>query len=154
MANTGFDLVSDWELAAPPEAVWDVLMRPAEWPSWWPAVTRAEVIERGEPSGVGSYIRFAWKTSLPVPLAFNVRTTRIEPLALIEGVADGALTGTGRWRLAPTSAGTRVRYEWRVRLTAPGLRLVAPFAKSIFLRSHAEVMRSGRAGLARTLSRA
>lgn len=151
MSRSDFHLVSDWDLAAPPARVWEALMRPAEWPIWWPAVTRAEVIERGDPDGVGSYIRFEWRTALPFRLAFDIRTTRVEPPTLIEGRAAGVLTGTGRWRLTPTPAGTHVRYDWIVTLEAPGLRLFAPLARKAFVWNHDQVMRSGRDGLARKL---
>ncbi|NVO15825.1 MAG: SRPBCC family protein [Rhodoplanes sp.] len=153
MSSADFRLVSDWNLAAPPELVWEALMRPAEWPTWWPAVTRAEVIAAGDPSGVGSCLQFEWKTALPYRLAFEVLTTRVEPLALIEGEARGALVGTGRWLLTPTRSGTRLRYDWTVRVTAPGLRLVAPIARKAFVWNHGIVMRQGEAGLARWLAR-
>lgn len=153
MSSADFRLVSDWDLAAPPQRVWDALMRPTEWPTWWPAVTRADVIAAGVPSGVGSRLALEWKTALPYRLAFEILTTRVEPLALIEGEARGGLVGTGRWLLTATTSGTRLRYDWTVTVSAPGLRLVAPLARKAFVWNHGVVMRQGREGLGRWLAR-
>jgi uncharacterized protein YndB with AHSA1/START domain len=58
MALTRFHLSTQWTLSAPPLAVWDTLAQPEDWPSWWRAVERVEVIEPGDPDGVGAYRRF------------------------------------------------------------------------------------------------
>ncbi|MDC7788821.1 SRPBCC family protein [Rhodoplanes sp. TEM] len=153
MSRADFRLVTDWDVPAPPERVWDELMRPADWPAWWPSIVRADVIDPGEASGVGSRIRFEWKTALPFRLAFEILTTRVEPPALIEGRASGTLTGIGRWRLAPSRGGSRITYDWTVTVAAPGMRLVAPLARRAFVWNHDTVMRQGREGLVRRLAR-
>ncbi|CAL8980930.1 hypothetical protein RHODGE_RHODGE_00052 [Rhodoplanes serenus] len=151
MSSADIRLLADWDLAAAPERVWEALMRPAEWPQWWPTVTRAVVLAPGDASGVGARLAFEWRTALPVRLAFEVRTTRVEPLALIGGEASGALTGRGAWLIRPTGSGTRVRYDWTMTVSAPGMRLAAPLARKAFAWNHAAAMRQGRDGLARRL---
>jgi hypothetical protein len=49
------------ELAEPRSAVWDALAHPEAWPSWWRAVERVEVIEPGDPDGVGACRRLTWR---------------------------------------------------------------------------------------------
>jgi len=152
MALTRFHLTTQWTLAAPPLPVWDALAQPEAWPSWWRAVERVEVIEPGGPDGVGAYRRFTWRTALPYRVTFNMRTLRVEKPALIEGRADGELTGTGRWTLTPADAGTQVRYDWIVDVTKPWMRLLAPLARPVFAWNHDVVMEWGRQGLERRLA--
>jgi hypothetical protein len=152
MALTHFHLSTQWSLAAAPAAVWDALARPETWPSWWRAVERVEVIEPGDPDGIGAYRRLTWRTALPYRVTFNMRTMRVEKLALIEGRADGELAGTGRWTLAPAGAGTDVRYDWIVEVTKPRMRLIGPVARPVFAWNHDVVMDWGRQGLERMLA--
>lgn len=154
--TTCFKLVTDWKIPAPLPAVWDALAQPEQWPSWWPAVLAVELIEPGDAEGVGAYRRMTWRTALPYRITFNMRTTRVERHALIEGRADGELTGTGRWILAPAVpspilAGTDVRYEWIVEMTKPWMRLAAPLARPLFAWNHRKVMEWGRQGLTQKL---
>jgi uncharacterized protein YndB with AHSA1/START domain len=149
--TTRFDLVTDWDLAAPVEAVWDALIKPEEWPSWWRAVVKVELIAPGDEHGIGACRRMTWRTALPYRVSFNMRTVRVEPRTLIEGRADGELSGTGRWTLTPSGGRTQVRYEWIVEVTKPWMRLVAPLARPVFAWNHNVVMGWGYDGLARKL---
>ena len=81
-----------------------------------------------------------------------MRTTRVEPMSLIEGRAQGELAGLGRWTLAPDGARTKVRYEWTVEVTRPWQRLLAPLARPVFAWNHNVVMGWGYEGLARKLA--
>ena len=73
------------------------------------------------------------------------------PRALIEGTAEGDLSGTGRWRLVPDDATTRVRYDWTVAVTKAWMRLFSPILEPAFRWNHNEVMAEGGKGLARHL---
>jgi hypothetical protein len=152
MALTPFHLTTQWELAAAPVVVWDALAKPQDWPAWWRAVERVELIEPGDADGVGAYRRLTWRTALPYRIAFNMRTVRVEKPVLIEGRADGELAGTGRWTLAPAGTGTQVRYDWIVEVTKPWMRLIAPLARPVFAWNHNVVMEWGRRGLQRKLA--
>src|SRR5262249_41902590 len=85
----------------------------------------------------------------PYKVRFNMRTVRVEPPSLIEGHADGELSGTGRWTLTSEGTGTRVRYDWIVEVTKPWMRLLAPLLRPVFAWNHNKVMEWGRAGLER-----
>jgi uncharacterized protein YndB with AHSA1/START domain len=151
-SNTRFHLVTEWDLAAPLAAVWGVLVAPEDWPSWWRAVKKVELIDPGSPNGIGAYRRLTWKTALPYDVTFNMRTTRVEPPAVIEGRADGELDGTGRWTLTPTASGTHVRYDWIVDVTKPWMRVFAPILRPVFAWNHNVVMEWGREGIVRRLA--
>jgi hypothetical protein len=150
--STDFHLITDWTLAAPCRAVWNELVKPEDWPSWWPAVERVDLLEPGDEDGVGALRRMTWRTALPYSLTFDMRTVRVQPMTLIEGHAQGELTGVGRWTIEDGGAQTRVRYDWRVEVTQPWMRLVAPLARPVFAWNHGVVMGWGRDGISRRLA--
>jgi hypothetical protein len=114
-------------------------------------VERVELLQPGDADGVGALRRMTWRTALPYSLTFDMRTVRVEPMTLIEGHAEGELRGIGRWTVAADSMHTRVRYDWRVEVTQPWMRLVAPLARPVFAWNHGVVMGWGGEGLARRL---
>ncbi len=152
MAATQFHLISDWTFDAAVEPVWRALMAPEEWPAWWRAVARVERLAPGDATGVGAVRRIAWRTALPYMLTFSMRVTRVEPMTLIEGRAEGELAGIGRWTLTPQGARTHVRYDWIVNVTKPWMRLAAPLLRPVFAWNHGKVMRWGYEGLSRKLA--
>lgn len=151
MPATAFHLITDWSLDAPREAVWRALSAPEQWPSWWRAVAAVERLADGDANGVGTVRRMTWRTALPYTLTFDMRTTRVEPMALIEGRAEGELTGLGRWLLSHDGARTQARYEWIVDVTKPWQRTLAPLLRPMFTWNHNVVMGWGEAGLKRKL---
>ena len=152
MATTEFHLVTQWRVPAQPLAVWEVLTAPETWPTWWRAVDRVELLAPGDADGVGAYRRFTWRTALPYCVTFNMRIVKAEKPRLIEGRAEGELSGTGRWTLAPAGEGTDVRYDWIVEVTKPWMRMIAPLARPVFAWNHGVVMNWGREGLTRLLT--
>jgi uncharacterized protein YndB with AHSA1/START domain len=151
MPTTTFHLTTHWTLPAPPLAVFAALVQPEEWPSWWRAVEKVEMLDRGGADGIGAYSRFTWRTALPYAITFNMRVTRVVPVSLIEGRADGELDGTGRWTLTPATGGTQVQYDWIVEVTKPWMRTLAPVLRPVFAWNHDKVMQWGHEGLQRRL---
>ena len=151
MAARDLHLVTAWRLAAPVEAVWPLIAAPEAWPSWWRAVAKVETLAPGDADGVGALRRIAWRTALPYTLTFVVRTTKVEPMRSIEGRAEGELDGTGLWTFTPSGGGTHLRYDWRVAVTKPWMRVAAPLLRPIFAWNHGKVMGCGEADLARRL---
>jgi uncharacterized protein YndB with AHSA1/START domain len=152
VSATEFNLITNWTLAAPQEAVWRELTKPEDWPAWWRAVERVELLEAGDADGVGALRRMKWRTALPYSLTFDMRTVRVEPMTVIEGRTEGELSGVGRWTVEGDRDRTRVRYDWRVEVTQPWMRFVAPLARPVFAWNHGVVMGWGGEGLARRLA--
>ncbi len=144
-----YHLVTQWKLSAPVSAVWAELTHPEGWPQWWKGVVSVALLEAGDANGVGAYRRMTWRSALPYQLTFNMRTVRVEPRSLIEAVAEGELTGTGRWELTRLGGDTDVRYDWSVAVTKPWMRTLGPLAKPLFEWNHHVVMEWGRRGLER-----
>jgi len=152
MPATQFHLVTNWRFQVPLAAVWRALAQPEDWPTWWRAVARVDTLAQGDADGIGALRRLTWCTALPYTITFAMRTTRIEPMRLIEGRAEGELNGLGRWTLAQDGAGTRVRYDWIVEVEKPWMRALAPLLRPVFAWNHNKVMAWGEEGLARKLA--
>jgi hypothetical protein len=152
MASQQFDLVTNWHFNAPVEKVWTELNAPDDWPVWWRAVERVQMLAAGDASGIGAVRRFTWRTALPYALTFDMTATRIEPMTMLEGRASGELDGVGLWTLVPTESGTDVRYNWRIEVTKPWMRAMAPLLKPAFRWNHNQVMAWGYHGLTRRLT--
>ena len=150
-----YSFVTRWHAAAPIETVYDLLVEPESWPSWWRGVESVALLIPGDESGVGSVRRFTWKNKLPYRLTFDMRTTAVSRPHRIEGRAQGELQGEGVWTLVPDPAApahaTRVRYDWRVDITKRWMNVLAPVARPLFAWNHDVVMGWGAEGLARRL---
>lgn len=142
-----YHLTTRWSLDAPVGAVWTELSRPEGWPAWWKGIIAVRLLEQGDGSGMGAYRRITWRGVLPSRLTFNMRTVKIQPRALIEAVADGQLTGVGRWQLTRTGAGTEVRHDWIVNVSLPAIPIIGAIAGLLFKWNHRSLMEAGRRGL-------
>src|SRR5690349_14293585 len=140
MAPQQFNLVTEWRFSATVDRVWAELMRPDDWPQWWKAVKRVQTLAEGDADGVGAVRRLTWGSALPYELTFDMRSTRIEPMTVIEGRASGELDGTGRWTIRPDGQGTHVRYDWQIEVTKPWMRALAPVLRPAFAWNHNVVM--------------
>jgi uncharacterized protein YndB with AHSA1/START domain len=146
-----YRFLTTWLLEAPRNRVWDAIYESERWPEWWHGVLEADKLEEGDEDGVGQYGRYVWKSKLPYKLEFFVRTTKVEKPYLLQGSAEGELTGVGRWRLFEQGGVTACLYEWNVRTTRAWMNALAPLARPIFAVNHDYVMRNGGHGLAKLL---
>ena len=151
MAAKDFHLVTEWRLNASIDHVWALLTAVEDWPNWWPAVKRVELVQAGDETGVDALRRMTWRTALPYALSFDMRTTKVEPMTLIEGRASGELDGLGRWALRAEGDATYVRYDWIVAVSKPWMRLAAPVLGPVFAWNHGKVMNWGLSGIRRQL---
>lgn len=146
-----YRLLTIWRIEAPLEVVYAAIHDSLHWPDWWPGMEKVEQTAAGDSDGINSIRRYFWQGELPYPVVFEVRATRIEKLVAIEGIARGDLEGIGRWHFTRQGAVSLVHYEWHVRSTRWWMNLIAPVARSMFIRNHALVMARGGEGLARLL---
>ncbi len=147
-----FQLVSEWHLAAPPEAVWAVLEAPEEWPRWWPEIRRVQLLQAGGNDDEGAVRRTWWTSRLPYGFVIDFTTRASEKPRMLAVEADGDLHGMGRWELEAIPVGTRVRYTWQVTPLKAWMRWLAPLLSPLFAWNHHAVMKDGAAGMAGRLS--
>ncbi|MBA2331757.1 MAG: SRPBCC family protein [Actinobacteria bacterium] len=147
-----YSFLTTWGLDASLDDVWAAIYETEHWPEWWRGVKTAEQVGAGDHDGVGSIHRYVWRSRLPYNIAFTMRTTRVDRPYLLEGRAEGQLSGTGRWLLwSGAGDATAVTYEWKVETTVPWMNAVAPIGRPVFRWSHDHVMRNGGHGLAKLL---
>ena len=152
MATTDYIFVTIWQFNAPQQRVWDLILNSEQWPTWWHGVEEVERLKDGDANHVGAIHRYTWKSKLPYRLVFEMETTRVEPVSIIEGRAIGELKGNGRWQFSHAHGMTTVRYDWKVETTKAWMNLLAPIAKPLFKWNHDVVMDWGRQGAERKLS--
>lgn len=146
-----YRFLTTWVLDGPRERIWEAIYDSEHWPAWWPGVIEATKLSRGDPSGVGQRGRYAWRAKLPYTVHFEIEVTRVQPHTLLEGAAEGELTGIGRWRFFEQDGVTAVLYEWNVRTTRRWMNLVGPVAGGVFRSNHDHLMAAGGRGLAELL---
>ena len=96
---------------------------------------------------MGAYRRVTWQGVLTSRFTFNLRTVKVQPRALIESVADGQLTGVGRWQLTRSGTGTDVQHDWIVNVPVPRIPILGPIIGLLFKWNHRALMAAGRRGL-------
>lgn len=146
-----YHLLTVWRIEAPLEQVFAAIEDTLRWPDWWPSVRKVDQTLAGDAKGIGSVRRYVWQGRLPYRVAFEVCATRIVDLAALEGVATGDLAGTGHWRFSSRGKLSVVHYEWHVHSKRWWMNLVAPVARAMFIRNHAQIMTQGGKALARLL---
>jgi hypothetical protein len=125
--------------------VWWVLREAERWPEWWRGVERVTVLAPDE------RYRIAWRSRVPYELEFDFGVIDLDEPRSMRGVASGALTGTGQWRLFEQDGVTAVLYEWNVETTKAWMNFLGPVARPVFDYNHDVVMRWGGEGLAQRL---
>jgi len=146
-----YQLITDWQLQAPIDAIWDALYDVVAWPQWWPYLQSVVELTPGDAAGVGAVRRYTWTSRLPYRLSFGMRSAIVQRPFILEGEAQGELNGTGRWTLRSEGAGTGVRYDWSVSTSRPWMNALAPLLAPAFRWNHGQVMAAGARGLARHL---
>jgi uncharacterized protein YndB with AHSA1/START domain len=129
-----YEFVDEWEVSAPPRAVYDVLLDGRTYPQWWRRVY-IDVQSDGSRT-VGSVAHQHFKGFLPYHLNTTSRIVRLDPGRMIAAEIDGDLRGTGVWTLTPTQRGCAVRFDWTVHADRLLLRLLTPVLRPALRANH------------------
>jgi hypothetical protein len=122
--NSPIHVVNELTVAASPEAVWKVLIRAGDWPSYYANASKVAVEGGGEDLSAGA--RFAWKT-FGVDLKSQVQ--EFEPHARIAWLATAPLLEAYHaWLIEPLADGgcRVVTEETQHGLVARAGRLIYP----------------------------
>jgi uncharacterized protein YndB with AHSA1/START domain/mannose-6-phosphate isomerase-like protein (cupin superfamily) len=130
-----YKFVDEWDVAAPPEAVFDAISDARTYPQWWRPVY-IDVDAEGE-AVLGKTSRQHFKGRLPYHLHTESTIVRLEPPHVVEADVVGDLRGHGKWTLTPTERGTHVRFDWEVFADKKLLKLLTPILRPAFRWNHA-----------------
>ncbi|MFW8593180.1 SRPBCC family protein [Cribrihabitans neustonicus] len=147
-------LTSRWRVPARIEDVSEVLGDVTRFPEWWGDVyLDVQILEAGSEDGVGRRVAFLTRGRLPYTLRWIGEVTEANRPHGWKIRASGDLEGQGIWRLVQEGETADIRYDWRVAVGKPVLRLLAPVLWPAFAANHRWAMARGLEGLRRELAR-
>jgi uncharacterized protein YndB with AHSA1/START domain/quercetin dioxygenase-like cupin family protein len=126
--------VDQWEVAAPPEAVFEAISDAGSYPRWWRPVYLS--VETDGPPELGKETRQHFKGRLPYRLNTRSVIVALDPPRTIAADVDGDLRGRGTWTLTPTARGTHVRFDWQVKADRLLLRVLTPVLRPVLRWNH------------------
>lgn len=153
-----YDWRTRWTIPAPITPVYDAMTSRRALRQWWPSME--PVGEGDEALREGSTISFEVHQAPEVarfapPFRIHCLYTDVEPERRLRQVVTGDLAGVLETLFAQdrNGAGTRVTFDWYVRVTNPALNFLGYAAEGAYRRSHDGVMREGEEGLRRYCAR-
>ena len=142
-----YRVLTEWQIDAPVDRVWDALLLAREWPTWWRGFRSVEALDPGDESGVGMRVRQGWRSRLPYTLSIELEIATVEQKRRLVGRAGGDLRGTCDWTFEPLGGRTVVRYVMDVEPARWWMRLPVPFAGRVFAWNASAIMGWGHEGL-------
>lgn len=146
-----YSFVTNWELEARLEDVWNAIYNSLEWPQWWKGVKSVIEIKPNDANGINGIRIYTWKISVTYGLSFSMQLTEKEFLKRLKGIASGELEGTGEWIFTENNGIVHVRYNWNVVTNKKWMNTFAFLLKPVFKFNHNVVMHWGGKGLAKKL---
>lgn len=153
-----YDWRTEWFIPAPVSAVYEAMTSREALRQWWPSM---ELADGGDDTlRVGSSVSFKVHQApevarLAPPFHIHCVYTDVEPERRLREVVTGDLTGVLETLFgeSPDGGGTRVTFNWYVRVTNPALNLLGYVAERMYRHSHDSVMHDGEEGLRRYCAR-
>ena len=146
-----YHFVTEFEVGADRDTVWEALNDPTKWPSWWRWLKRVDLLEEGGAERLGARYHYAFGTALPYTLSFEMRVVAVDRARTLAGEASGELQGSGHWLLTDAAGGgTAATYTWLVETTKRWMNVLAPIGRPAFSWNHDVLMKDFAKGVART----
>lgn len=148
-----YDWRTEWFVPAPLPVVYEAMTSREALRRWWPAM---ELVDEGgkDELEVGSSVSFQVHQApeiarLAPPFRIRCVYTDVEPERRLREVVTGDLSGVLEtlFREDPDGSGTRVTFNWYVRVTNPVLNALGYLIERVYRHSHDTVMRAGESGL-------
>lgn len=136
-----YAFVTTFEVGAPPQDVFDLVVTPEPWLARWGDVVEVDRGHVAGADGVGSSIAGSVRAPWGYRIGGRVDVVAADPPERVEMRVTGTIRGSGVWVLQPTSRGTAVDFTWVVEPVARWLRMLTPVARPLFEAAHATVVR-------------
>ncbi len=154
MPANEYAFLTEWNVNASQEMVYEILKEGKDYPRWWPDVyLKADFEPSGRLDNVGDRVIFFTNGWLPYRLRWTAEVVRHERPQTIEINAYGDFVGRGVWSLKSEGEGTHIAFDWRLRADKPLLRWLSPIFKPIFKWNHHWAMARGYESLCREIER-
>jgi uncharacterized protein YndB with AHSA1/START domain/quercetin dioxygenase-like cupin family protein len=137
--------VDEWDVSAPPEAVFDAIADSRSYPRWWRPVYLD--VQADGPAAPGTAASHHFKGRLPYHLHTRSVIAEIDPPHRVVADVDGDLRGRGTWTLTSVPHGTHVRFDWQVHADRALLRVLTPVLRPIFRWNHNWAIARAKEGL-------
>jgi quercetin dioxygenase-like cupin family protein/uncharacterized protein YndB with AHSA1/START domain len=137
--------VDEWEVAAPPEAVFELIADASTYPDWWRPVYID--VETDGPPEPGRTSKQHFKGRLPYTLRTESTITVYDPPHQVGADVVGDLRGRGLWTLTPDGDRTHVSFDWRVFADKTIVKVLTPVARPAFRWNHAWAIARAMEGL-------
>jgi uncharacterized protein YndB with AHSA1/START domain len=148
-----YDWRTEWFVPAPLPTVYEALTSRSAVRQWWPSM---QLVDEGgdDELRAGSRVDFSVQQApevarLAPPFVIHCVYTDVEPERRLREVVTGDLTGVLETLFDEVPDGTRVTFNWYVRVTNPVLNLLGYVAERVYRHSHDTVMSEGEEGLRR-----
>jgi uncharacterized protein YndB with AHSA1/START domain len=146
-----YDWRTDWRIPAPLPVVYEAMTSRSAVREWWPSM---ELVDDGggDELRAGSTVSFRVHQApevarLAPPFRIHCVYTDVEPARRLREVVSGDLSGVLETLFEGDDLGTRVTFNWYVRITNPVLNLLGRVAERAYRNSHDGVMSEGERGL-------
>jgi hypothetical protein len=146
-----YRFVTEWQIDAPIDRVWDAVLDYRGWPTWWKGFTTVEQVGAGDDDGIGMTLRQGWRSLLPYTLLFDLEITNVVRHRRLEGRVSGDVEGTCSWTFDADDHRTRVAFLMDVRTARWWMDIPVPFSRRIFAANFDAIMRWGSEGIGRLL---
>jgi uncharacterized protein YndB with AHSA1/START domain len=131
--------VDEWDVDAPQEQVFDIVVDTRTYPEWWtPTYVSGESDGPPEP---GSVSRVRFKGKLPFVFEITSRLVLVNRPDQIEAQVEGDLRGVTVWTLTPRNGKVHIRFDWRVFADQPLIRFLTPVLRPLFRWNHRMAIR-------------
>jgi uncharacterized protein YndB with AHSA1/START domain len=123
------EISSEWELDAPAEQVFEMLLDTRNYADWWPEVagstnTEGPFITAGTVAQCVARVPVSFLAFLPA-LHVTIRFPQIERNQRIRARLTGDVTGIAEWVIVPQGTGVTLKHNTRFRLSNPLFNLAA-----------------------------
>jgi len=146
-----YDWRTEWTIPAPMPVVYKAMTSRGAVREWWPDMDLVED-NADDDLKVGSTVSFLVHQApevarLAPPFQIHCLYTDVESERRLRETVNGDLTGVLEALFQEQEDGTRITFNWYVRVTNPALNLLGYVAEGIYRASHDSVMKSGEKGL-------
>lgn len=141
-----YQFFTRWEVESTPEEVYRILEDVNILCDWWPSVyLDLQVLEKGQPGGVGKHVALYTKGWLPYTLkwAFVVTETSFPTGFSLQAIGDFEGRGIWRFQAIPDTNRCEITYDWRISAEKPLLKYLSFLLKPLFAANHHWAMRQG-----------